>query len=278
MTYRLIAIDIDGTLVNSAGEVTKPTRQAVQRVVDAGLTVLIATGRRYLTARSVAVQLDTEVLIAAHNGALLKQMDGTVLQSLELPRQMAQRAVTALFALGHDPLVFQGTQDAAHIWIDRDLEMRAEGWMRGYLEKNATHLRVAESLAEDLCGDVLEVVAVIPRDVLPATLDYLENALGDDVRLITQITQSDYRAFLEIAHPQVSKSMPLTFLAEKMQIQPSQMIAFGDNYNDLDMLEYAGLGVIMSNTHDDLKQRGYRIAPSNDDDGVAVVLNELFPE
>lgn len=269
---RLVAIDIDGTLVDSEGQVSAVTRQAVQRVRDAGITVLIATGRRYLTARPAAAQLETDVLIAAHNGALLKDMQGQVLQALELGQYRAQQAAAALLNMGYDPLVFQGTQDAASIWINRSSEIAADGWFRSYLERNAPHLHIADSLADATFGDVLEVVSVIPKAELAETMTSLENELGEDVRLICQVPPHDTRAFLEIANPQVSKAAPLRFLTDQLGITAAQIMAFGDNYNDLDMLEYAGVAYLMDNAPDDLKQRGYAIAPSNDQDGVAAVL------
>jgi len=275
--YQLVAIDIDGALVNTAGEVTSATRAEIQRVSGLGVTIVIVTGRRYLTARSVAEQLETDVLIAAHNGALLKTMQGEVLHVLKLSESSAQRAVALLFELGHHPLVFEGIQDAAHIWIDRSLQETTATWMQRYLERNAPHLQICDALPAASFGDVLEVVAVIPRTDLEHTMTYLSERLGDSVHLICQVPPRDTRAFLEIAHPGVSKAAPLRYLAAQLGICPAQMIAFGDNYNDLDMLEYAGLPILMENAPEELKRHPYRCAPSHDEDGVATLLRELFP-
>ena len=273
--YKLIALDIDGTLADSDGRITERTKEVVHRVAQTGATIVVATGRRFITARPRISQLEfSEVLLAAHNGAILKRLNGELLHYQLLPCVVAKQVVQIAKELGLRPVVFEGTQDAANIFVEQYGD-QLDAWERGYLEENAAHLKWVDNLATDLPGDVIEVISVVPAEKAHEVAEIFQTRLNGQVKPILVIINNGRHAFLGLSHATVGKDLPLRYLAKKMGIQPSEILAIGDNYNDLDMLKFAGTGVIMENADEALKQHGFYVTSSNDTDGVAAALERF---
>jgi Cof subfamily protein (haloacid dehalogenase superfamily) len=273
--YKLVALDIDGTLANSDGKITTRTKQVVHSVAQTGATIVVATGRRFITAKPRVLQLDfPDLLLAAHNGAVLKRLNGELLHHQLLPCALAKKVVHISQELGLRPVVFEGTQDSANLFVE-DYGDRLDGWERGYLEENAAHLKWVDNLATDLPGDVIEVISVVPAAKAHEVAAIFQNRLDGQVKPILVIINNGRHAFLGLSHATVGKDLPLRYLAERMEITPSEILAIGDNYNDLDMLQFAGTGVIMENADEALKQHGFYVTASNDADGVAAALERF---
>ena len=273
--YKLIALDIDGTLANSIGRITTRTKEVVHRVAQTGATIVVATGRRFITAKPRVLQLDfPDLLLAAHNGAILKRLNGELIHHQLLPRDLAKKVVQISKELGLRPVVFEGTQDSANLFVE-DYGDRLDGWERGYLEENQAHLKWVDNLATDLPGDVIEVISVVPAEKAHEIAALFQTRLNGQVKPILVIINNGRHAFLGLSHAKVGKDLPLRYLAEQMGIHPSEILAIGDNYNDLDMLQFAGMGIIMENADEALKQHGFHVTSSNDTDGVAKALEEF---
>ena len=273
--YKLIALDIDGTLANSDGRITARTKEVVHRVAQTGATIVVATGRRFITAKPRVLQLEfPEVLLAAHNGAILKRLNGELLHHQLLPCAIAQKVVQISKELGLRPVVFEGTQDSANLFVE-DYGSQLDDWERGYLRENRAHLKWVENLAADLPGDVIEVISVVPAEKAHEIAATFQTRLNGQVKPILVIINNGQHAFLGLSHAKVGKDLPLRYLAEQMGIYPSEILAIGDNYNDLDMLQFAGTGVVMENADDALKQHGFHVTASNDADGVAAALEQF---
>ncbi len=273
--YKLIALDIDGTLADSDGRITERTKEVVHHVAQTGATVVVATGRRFITAKPRISQLEfPEVLLAAHNGAILKRLNGELLHYQLLPCTIAKQVVQIAKELGLRPVVFEGTQDAANIFVEQYGD-QLDTWERGYLEENKAHLKWVDNLATDLPGDVIEVISVVPAEKAHEVAEIFQTRLNGQVKPILVIINNGRHAFLGLSHATVGKDLPLRYLAKKMGIQPSEILAIGDNYNDLDMLKFAGTGVIMENAGEALKQHGFYVTSSNDADGVAAALERF---
>ena len=274
-TYKLIAIDIDGTLTNSQGKITERTKRAVHCVAQTGATIVVATGRRFFTAKPRVLQLELpEVLIAVHNGAILKRLNGELIYHQLLSRAIAQNAVRVAKALGLCPIIFEGTQDEANLLVE-DYGDRIDAWQRAYLQENQRHLKWVADLALDLPGDVIEVICVVPADEVHEITKVFQARLNGQVKPILVTMRNRERAFVGLSNAQVGKHQPLRYLAEQMGIEPSAIFAIGDNYNDLDMIQFAGMGVVMANADEELKQMGFYVTASNDADGVAEALEKF---
>lgn len=273
--YRLIALDIDGTLANSDGKITARTKEVIHRVAQTGATIVVATGRRFITAKPRVSQLEfPEMLLAAHNGAILKRLNGELLHHQLLPCTIAKKVVQIAKEFGLCPVVFEGTQDAANIFVE-DYGDQLSEWERGYLQENREHLKWVDNLATDLPGDVIEVISVIPAEKAHEIAEIFQTRLNGQVKPILVIINNGRHAFLGLSHAKVGKDLPLRYLAEQMEITPSEILAIGDNYNDLDMFEFAGTAVIMENADEALKQHGFHVTASNDADGVAAALERF---
>ena len=117
--YKIIALDIDGTLLNSCGRVPDRTNKTIHRAAEEGLVILVVTGRRFFTAKQRVLQLELpNTLLAVHNGAILKQLSGELLYHRLLPRDTAQQAVEVSKEMGLCPVVFAGTDDEATVLVE----------------------------------------------------------------------------------------------------------------------------------------------------------------
>ena len=273
--YKLIALDIDGTLADPSGKITTRTKEVIHRVAQTGAAIVVATGRRFITAKERVLQLEfPEVLLAAHNGAILKRLDGELLHHQLLPCAIAKKVVQIAKELGLCPVVFEGTQDAANIFVENYGDQLSE-WERGYLQENREHLKWVNNLTTDLPGDVIEIISVVPAKTVHDIVATFQRHLNGQVKPILVIINNGRLAFLGLSHAKVGKDLPLRYLAQQMGIHPSEILAIGDNYNDLDMLQFAGTGVIMENADEALKEHGFYVTTSNNADGVAAALERF---
>ncbi|MDE0297350.1 MAG: Cof-type HAD-IIB family hydrolase [Candidatus Poribacteria bacterium] len=276
--YKIIALDIDGTLLNSCGRVSDRTYKTIHRAAEEGAIILVVTGRRFFTAKQRMLQLDLpDMFLAVHNGAILKQFSGEVLYHRLLSRDMAQQVVEVAKEMGLSPVVFAGTDDEATVLVE-DYWDKLDSWERGYLQENRRFLREVDNLSTDLPDDVIEVICVVPTTDLHKLAANFEERLNRQVKPIVVTTTDWQHAFIGLTSPDVSKREPLRFLAAKEKIDRGEIIAIGDNYNDLEMLQFAGVGVVMENAVPALKQMGFHVTASNNEDGVAQALQKFLFE
>ena len=185
--YKLIALDIDGTLADPSGKITSRTKEVIHRVAQTGATIVVATGRRFITAKERVLQLDfPEVLLAAHNGAILKRLNGELLHHQLLPCAIAKKVVQIAKELGLCPVVFEGTQDAANIFVENYGAQLSE-WERGYLQENQEHLKWVNNLTTDLPGDVIEIISVVPAKKVHDIVAIFQRHLNGQVKPILVI-------------------------------------------------------------------------------------------
>jgi len=272
MKYKLVALDIDGTLLNSNSEITPATRQALRRVHESGATIVVSTGRRFCTAKPAADKLGLDVLLSCHNGVLLKKLDGEVLFHQLLSCEVAQTAAKYIKKFKAFPIVFKGTQDEADIIIESATPDIDD--VKDYIERNERFVTKVSNLETEPLGDVIEVVAMVPIERHNGIVENLRNHLRDTAKVIP--THGTSLLFLGVANPNVSKAATLKYLVERMEISREEVLAIGDNYNDLEMLEFAGWGILMGNASDELKEIGFYVTASNDEDGVAQVLEKIY--
>ena len=272
MTYDLIAIDIDGTLLTSRREVSQVTREALRRAVSAGKRVALCTGRSLNSGRAAAEQVPSSTTLVFHSGALiLESLDGPLLRAVNLPRGLAADLVDFCKRRGHDPLVYEPVPESRYIWFEHPRS--ANGWRERYLEANADKAFQVDALEQVLSRDPAQI-AVAGRGSSMHELKAELAEYGDRIGVILSRSTlvGDYWC-MEIVPAGVSKAKALAFLGERYGIGPGRMISIGDNFNDLDMIEYAGLGVAMGNAPDAVRRAADLVAPANDADGVAHIID-----
>ena len=275
---RLIGIDIDGTLLNSSEEITPATHREIERLQAAGKTLALVTGRRFVSAAEVARKLTVPVLLGIHNGASLRHLDGSALYRRTLAAAEVRRACESAKSRGGFSWIYVDEPDGGDCRVYCEDPSSAPDGVRGfattYHGRNAQYFHVLDDIVGGYAGDAIEVMITVTADESVPMANTLSAELGQSASVIREISSGVSQ--IEVAHPDVSKALALSFLAERAGFTPDEVMAVGDNFNDIDMLEYAGHPVVMGNAHEELKGMGYHVAPTNDEDGLAVTLAEVY--
>jgi hydroxymethylpyrimidine pyrophosphatase-like HAD family hydrolase len=271
MSYRLLALDIDGTLLDSDKDVSARTQAAIAAARERGARLVLVTGRRYPAARRVAEALGGDVPLVLHNGALIVEA-GSVLRCRPLARAAAADAVRLGRLHAADAVIHAGQRGEGRLLFER--VSPGNRLLSDYLDRSgADAVRVADLLAELLAAeDPMQVMFAGAAEAMEALLAPLGGALGAEARL-ERTTYPRYGvSIIDVLHPGVGKAGALAFLQERWGLTPAETLAIGDNWNDREMLERAGLGLVMGNADPALRAIGLPVLPSNDEDGVAVAL------
>jgi Cof subfamily protein (haloacid dehalogenase superfamily) len=280
---RLVAIDMDGTLLPGfAQALTARTAAALRAAQEAGITVAIATGRRTDFAAPLlqGLHLRADMPLIASNGAVLRTLGGELIDRCLLPAEVALGLCGLLRPFGI--VVFTFDRPGGKELALEDLEATRKV-LAPWVEANRDAIQEVKPLEDALQdGDGLiqgMVTGSLSRMRLAA--EALEaSPWGKCCECARTVYPERDLALLDLMPPGVSKAKALERLAERLGVSREQTMAFGDNWNDVGMLEWAGQGVMMGNAAEELhlmaKTRGWRLAPANDEDGVAVVLEEAI--
>jgi hypothetical protein len=271
MSIRLVAIDLDGTLLNSRREISEGNRQALLEAVERGVQVVIVTGRRFHSALPLVSQIPCVVNLITSNGALIANSSGEVLHRDFLPRQIAQQVLEAVaefrpysVAIFHNPGYGQVTmQDNA----------ADDGPLVWYTQNSPHCLRLVPDLEAALDTDPIQVMIGGPPARIEPAEAILEKA---PIRPSIHVTWTKYLttniSILDVLNQGCSKGRALKIWSEQCGIQPGEIMAVGDNFNDLEMLQYAGLPVLMGNHCPELYRPDWTLTLRNDEDGVAAAI------
>jgi Cof subfamily protein (haloacid dehalogenase superfamily) len=280
LPFKLLALDVDGTLLRSDGTISPKTQSTLSRAVSNGLTLSIATGRRRRTAAPIISQLNLPHYLISSQGAVTWH-ENQIISHSHLPRAGARFALQQIHALGMSAVMFSNAEQPEYVWITGSWQTNQR--LEVYTQRHPELLRELTDL-EDLTGPSAEALAHDPIQLIVFdTMDRL-NALAErllaptpplDYRVIFSVNQFSSGGAIEVVGPNTSKAAALQTLCDRLGCTPQEVIAFGDNVNDVEMLDFAGLGVCMANGTPDARAAADRGAPSNDDDGIAVVLEEL---
>jgi hydroxymethylpyrimidine pyrophosphatase-like HAD family hydrolase len=280
--YKLLAFDIDGTILRSDRHLSRPVAQALGRLRQIGLDYTLVTGRQWREANIIARKLDLRLPIVCQNGAhILEPGTGRELlhryvdldAALALTAALDGAGVVYYWYVGQKIFLPRKALETV-LWGSRwrrGTPMQLRGWLR-WLWEARMHLRFVpvDDMAAALRGAKVAPTSATVWDRAPeiaATLPAeLQAALG--------LVQNNERSY-NVVPAGTSKQQGLAFLADHLGLDRSQVIAVGDQYNDLPMLAWAGLGVAMGNAPDPVKAVSGRVVPSNDEDGVAWLVEQL---
>lgn len=258
---RLIAIDLDDTLLLDDLTISCRARKAISKAVEKGIHVTLATGRMYRSALPFALDLQLNLPLITYQGALVKYSDGREVYHRPIEIDTARELVCLLMPYGHH----------VNIYIDDELYMSKdspEG--QRYLKIARVPVHLAEELQDVLVRRPSKIVVIASSPELDRLAVDAREFFGESLN----ITKSK-PTFLEFAHPQATKGLALEYLANSLGISSGNVMAIGDSPNDLDMLEYAGWGVAMGNADSEVKARARYITCSNNDDGVAEAIEKF---
>ena len=263
MNYKLIAFDIDGTIRSMEDPVSDKTSSIINILVNHGVIVTIATGRMFLSASLALKGLNIISPIISYQGAHIADVNtGDVLWHMPLTKEMADNTLDLLKDWPVQPVFYHDGQ----IYVDRLTD-----WVKSYSERNSGEVSIVENLGDITYLNPTRIVAVGD-----------ENVIANLASEITPITESKLHVtrslpyFCEILNPFAGKHKALEWLANYYGISREQTIAFGNGYNDVDMLKWAGMGVAVEGSVDEIIQVSDKITLSMEENGPAVILEELI--
>jgi len=267
---RLLAIDIDGTLLDTRGTLPDANVEAVTRAIDSGVEVVLATGRRYEFARAIFELLPQGVTLILSNGAIVKTRDGATIVRHLLPRDCALDVLRRTPQYRHCAAVLFDRPLAGQIVYEAvDWDHPRHG---AFFRSNRQFISLVQPLEAALTEDPLQVMFTGTCATMRRL--YGELAAADTGGFAITLTEYEARDFalVDVIRAGCSKGTALRELAQLRGIERDEVMAIGDNLNDLPMLEFAGLPVVMANAVAVLRARGWATAPSNDAAGVASAI------
>lgn len=272
---RLLALDIDGTLLSSKFAIGDADMTALRRAHEMGVHIMLCTGRRHTFAMPIAQQLGFELWLCSSNGAVTRSTSGETFHREFMPAATCRSLVQHMVIFRGGTVVTFDKESRGAIVIERDDDMRAS--VGRWLEHNAEFIQYFSPIEDSLTEDPLQAMfcGTIAR-VQEAERKLRQFPLLAEVSVMK--TQYDHRdlSMMDVLPLGVSKGHALTRWARAHGIAKDQIMAVGDNFNDVDMLEAAGHPFIMGNACEELKQNGWRLTLSNDQCGVAAALEEML--
>ncbi|MGE5417546.1 MAG: Cof-type HAD-IIB family hydrolase [Acidobacteriota bacterium] len=265
MTIKLVALDLDDTLLTSSLEISPECQEVLQAVQDRGVMITIATGRMFGSAKPYAVGMSTDVPLITYQGALVKKaVSGEVIYYRPVPCEQALQVIE----------------------IARDLGCHYQAYFddRLYMEKltqegqDYATLVGSDPVFEPGLYNLIKEKEPTKVIIIKYDLDYLinlENDLKERFAGRLHITRSK-PFFLEALNLEATKGRALEKVSEHFGFHRQEVLAIGDSYNDIEMLDWAGIGVAVANAHPEVKAHADYITLSNDDHGVAEALRHFI--
>jgi Cof subfamily protein (haloacid dehalogenase superfamily) len=286
MPIRLLALDLDGTLLNSRGELSERNFDAIRQARGVGVSVAIVTGRRFRDARPLAVQLGLDVPVISHNGALTKH--ATTLETVKallMPLDAAREVIEAGLSYGADALVSDDPDGPGllvydHISDENLALVKYIEWSRRIVgDDPAEAVRCVPSLREYLDHEPIHIAFSGRCEPMAHLAEGLRRQCGSKIRVLCTIYPKQNFTLVDVLHPGASKGTGVEAAAAELSITAEEVMAIGDNHNDIEMLHYAGIGVVMANAESQLLDAGeFFQTASNDEDGVALAIKRFILE
>lgn len=271
---RLLVLDIDGTLAGKANVISPRVAQAIQGVQARGIDVAIATGRMYRSALRFHQAVNSQLPLMAYQGAFIKDPHRQqLLRHCPLPRDLALDLLTHLAPLEAAESL------SIHLYIDDNLHVRA-------IIEDTEAYASRSGIQPIAVGDLRQLLEQNPAIETTKLL-----ALSQNISLIQELLLTlgqryqpqelyltrSVDTFFEATHPLANKGSAVQYLAEELlDLKPTQVMTVGDNFNDLEMLKYAGIGVAMGDAPEPVQAVADWVAPSVEADGVAVAIEQFL--
>ena len=271
---RLLAVDLDGTLLNPASEVGDDDAAALRHATDRGMAVLIATGRGFHSVtrlRGVLEELAVPAYLALHNGALVLDPSGAELWRTAMDAEAVTAVLPPVRAAGLHPMLYVGVEGGG----GRDVSLVLEGaahrsrYAQFYLRTKTEILELADDVAAAAHRGVLGMVSFGTRAEVTTGAAALAHLDGRIASWWGPFPSADA---LEAVAPGGTKRHAVQRLAERLGLTARDVVAIGDNSNDLEMLRYAGTAVAMANATPEVRAAAHFVTASNAEAGVAAAL------
>ena len=288
MPIRLLAVDLDGTLLNTRAEISTPNREALYAAIGRGVELAIVTGRRYHSARPVVAQLACPLTLISSNGARIGSLDGEPCHRNFLPAAIARQVLRAARRFRPYAVAIHDVPERGQVTMQQGASLEGPcGW---YHRTSPAALLEVPDLEAAL--DPEAAVASVPDSAgliqvmfggPPAELAQLEPLLRQSpIASEVQLTWTRYPArntnLLDVMNRGCTKGAALQLWAERRGFRAAEVMALGDNHNDHEMLCFAGRPVVMGNAEPGVCRDGWASTLSNDEDGVAAAVHRFVLE
>ncbi len=277
MAIRLIAMDIDGTLLDNRHELPDENRDTILEAHSRGVEIVLVTGRRFDFARPIAERIPCELALIINNGALIKSKNGETHLRHLLPREIAREVLRATHEF----------RSGAAVCFDRPRENQliferidwTDAVSSGYYQRNREFIAECVPLEDCLTEDPIQVMFVGSVARMRAALGIVRN-MDCSPQFGLAHTEYEHRdlSILDVISSRSSKGAALAEWTRRRGIAQSEVMAIGDNWNDRDMLEFAAVPVVMANSVAELKSLGWPVTLSNDECGVAAAIRKYVLE
>ena len=269
---RLIGIDVDGTLLDTRGQIPQQNIDAIHDAVAAGIHVALVTGRSYPFARPIADPLPSSLTLIVSNGAVERGMDGSTFARRLLNREVARSVLKSTRPFRHAAaLVFDRDADRQVIFETMDWEHPGR---KAYWARNQSLIAQSVPLEDALVEDPIQVMFNGGVEAMQSLVESLRTEARDFAVSLTEYVHRDF-SLIDVTAPSATKGLALAWRAEQLGITRDEVMAVGDNFNDLEMLEFAGMPVVMANAVPGLKERGWTVTGDNDHAGLADAIRRL---
>jgi Cof subfamily protein (haloacid dehalogenase superfamily) len=282
---KLLALDLDGTLLNSRGDIPEKNLEAIRQAEEKGVLVTIATGRRFRDALPVALQLNLNAPVICHNGALLKYADTFKNVVVSLLEKVTVREILRVGKeFGGDALISADPRGKGVLLYDRisDENIPLQKYIAWSKSLHGAEAEESVHLVENL-DDVLDDTETVHVSFSGkcAPMAHLEMILRNELEASATVLTTVYPkldfTLIDILPPDASKGIGVEKLALLNNLSAANVMVMGDNFNDLEMLEYAGTAVVMGNASPELLEREeFYTTLSNDENGVALAIEKFI--
>jgi Cof subfamily protein (haloacid dehalogenase superfamily) len=272
---RLLAVDIDGTLLNPQFRISEGDRAAMRRAHEEGVEVVLVTGRRHAFALPIAQQLGFDFWLISSNGAVTRSMTGETFHSDPLPAETCRKLCAAMQEFRGNTVLTFDTEAKGAVVIEHMDELNES--IQRWLEKNLQFIDFVIPIENSLTRDPVQAMfcGTIAR-MQRALAALAASGLERDITVLRTEYQARDLSMLDVLNRGCSKGHALERWARHRGIPREQVMAIGDNYNDIEMLAFAGRPFIMGNASEDLRRKGWALTLPNDQDGVAAAIAQVL--
>jgi Cof subfamily protein (haloacid dehalogenase superfamily) len=272
---RLLAVDIDGTLLNSQFRIAERDMQALRQAHNRGIEVILVTGRRHTFAMPIAEQLGFDPWLISSNGAVTRSMSGETFHRDLLPVKTCLELCGLMRDFRGNTVVTFDKESKGAIVLERMDELTTS--IQRWLEVNLQFIEFVVPIEEALVADPVQAMFCGPMSRMQAALSTM---VSSDLRHRITVVRTEYPVrdlcIVDVLNQGCSKGHALKRWADHRGIPREQVMAIGDNFNDLEMLAFAGVPFIMGNSCNELKAQGWPVTLSNDQNGLAAAIEQVL--
>jgi Cof subfamily protein (haloacid dehalogenase superfamily) len=273
----LLATDIDGTLLNPQFQISEGDMAALRRAHEAGIEIVLVTGRRHTFALPIAKQLGFDLWLISSNGAVTRSLSGHTFHHDLMPAETCLQLCNAMQEFRGNTVLTFNKETKGAIVLERLDELTAS--IRRWIEKNMEFIEFVVPITDALSSDPIQAMFCGTMARMAEALQVLERAgLDDKITVLRTEYPARDLSMIDVLNAGCSKGHALERWANYRGYHRDQVMAVGDNHNDVEMLEFAGHPVIMGNACDELRGRGWRITRGNDACGVAAAVEFALGE